>query len=77
MPCMPIGELLAAAGVTQSEFAEAIGKTQATVSRIINGKVEPGRSFIDAALAFFSKRLNRPVKYEEAFGAPKRKRRAA
>lgn len=69
--------LIQEAGVTQAEFATAIAKNQSTASRIINGKVEPGKSTIDATLAFFAKRLGRTVSYDEAFGKPRKRRVAA
>lgn len=63
-------------GATQAELASALNLNQSTVSRILNGRVVLKQDHIDALLAFFSKRLGRPVEYAEAFG-PKRRRRAA
>lgn len=64
-------------GIRQAELAKAAGLAEASVSRLLNGTVEPNKSTIDAVLAFFSKRLDRVVTYEEAFGSPKRRKKAA
>lgn len=67
--------LLKTAGMTQAELAAETGLAEASISRIVNGVVEPTKSTIDALLAFFSKRLGRPIRYEELF--PRKKGRAA
>jgi len=64
-------------GIRQAELAKAAGLAEASVSRLLNGTVEPNKSTIDAVLAFLSKRLDRVVAYEEAFGSPKRRKKAA
>lgn len=70
--------LLSECEATQTDLAEAMGLSQSTVSRILSGSVAMKRDHVDAALRFFSRRLGRDVKYEEAFGSPRRRvRRAA
>lgn len=60
--------LFHATGATQTELAEALGKSQGQVSRILNGKSAMQKETIDAFLAFLSKRLKRRVRYEELKG---------
>lgn len=69
--------LFESCGATQAELASALKLNQSTVSRILRGQVALKQDHIDGLLAFFSKRLGRVVEYAEAFGTPKRKRRAA
>lgn len=64
-------------GISQAELAKATGLAEASVSRLLSGSVEPTKSTIDSVLAFLTKRLERSVTYEEAFGAPKRRRKVA
>lgn len=70
-------DILKAAGMIQSELADAAGLAEASVSRIVNGLVDPTKDTIDRILAALTKKMGRPVLYEEAFGSPKRKRRVA
>lgn len=68
-------QLFKSLGISQADLAAETGLSEASVSRLIAGSVEPVKSTIDALLAFFSKRLGRAVKYEELF--PRKKGRAA
>lgn len=63
--------------MNQSELAAASGIAEASVSRIVNGLVDPTKDSIDRILSALTKKSGRPVLYEEAFGAPKRRKKAA
>jgi transcriptional regulator with XRE-family HTH domain len=65
-----LGELLEANGVQQVEVAKGIGRTKAFVSRLLSGETGASQGTIAALLAFLSRRLGRPVTYEELFGGP-------
>lgn len=69
--------LLSECEATQAELAEALKLNQSTVSRILAGAVTMKRDHVDGTLRFFSKRLGRSVTYEEVFGSPKRRKKAA
>jgi transcriptional regulator with XRE-family HTH domain len=56
-------------GITQTELAEALGVTCATVSRKLAGLRNWKLGEVQAALAWLSERLSRPVTFDEAFGA--------
>src|SRR5262245_58065198 len=73
--CMRCKTLLEKAKASQKALAEALGLSDANVSRVLNGLIPLTQDFIDGTLAFLSKKLGRSVTYEEAFGKP-RKRRA-
>lgn len=64
-------DLLKTRGKSQSELARLIGKTPSFVNRLASGKENASKDTIDAVIAALG------ATYEEAFGAPKRKRRAA
>ena len=70
-------DVLKEAGMIQSDLATETGLAEASVSRIVNGLVEPTKSTIDRILAALTKKTGRPVLYEEAFGAKKRRARRA
>lgn len=74
---MQLTKLMDEAKTTTVDLATAIEADRSTVWRWLNRGLRPRAEYTDALLAFFTKRLGRPVLYEEAFGAPKRKRRAA
>lgn len=75
---MQLTKLMDAAKTTTVELATAIEADRTTVWRWLNRGLRPRAEYTDALLAFFTKRLDRPVTYEEAFGAKKRRvRRAA
>jgi transcriptional regulator with XRE-family HTH domain len=60
---------LDANGITQTELGEALGVTGATISRKLSGLRNWKLGEVQAALAWLSERLNRPVTFDEAFGA--------
>lgn len=55
-------------GISQRELAHAIGKSDAAVSRLLNGSTMASQDTINDVLAFLSKRLRRRVTYEQVFG---------
>lgn len=74
---MQLAKLMDDAKTTPVELATALEADRTTVWRWLNRGLRPRAEYTDALLAFFTKRLERPVKYEEVFGSPKRRRRAA
>lgn len=70
-------KLMKAAEIGDSELGLGIGADRATVWRWTHRGTRPSGEHVDALLAFFSKRLGRSVTYEEAFGSPKRRKKAA
>jgi len=72
---MQLIKLMDAAKTTPVELATAIEADRTTVWRWLNRGLRPRAEYTDALLTFFSKRLNRSVRYEELF--PRKKGRAA
>ncbi len=65
---MSLREFLSANEIAQAEIVRATGKDAANVNRLVNDPdANPTRETIETLLAFLSKRLGRPVTYEEAF----------
>ena len=62
--------LLTASQVSQRELARGTARSEALVSRIVNGGSGASQATITAILAFLTARLGRPVTYEELFGSP-------
>lgn len=56
-------------GITQTELAEALGVTCATVSRKLGGLRNWKLGEVQAVLEWLSARLDRVVSYDEVFGA--------
>jgi transcriptional regulator with XRE-family HTH domain len=56
-------------GITQTELAEALGVTCATVSRKLGGLRNWKLGEVQAVLEWLSTRLERAVSYDEVFGA--------
>lgn len=65
---MSLRQILADHGIQQRELAVAVGLSEASVSRIVKGeRALPRKPTLDAILAWLSRRLGRPVTYEETF----------
>lgn len=54
--------------ISQTELASALGVTGATINRKIRGVRKWSLGEVHAALSFFSRRLGRPVSFDEVFG---------
>jgi len=71
-------KLLKSLGVRQTDLATGSGISEALVSRLMNGEVDPMRSAretTDALLGFLSKVAGRTIEFDELF--PKRRKKAA
>ena len=71
-------KLLKSLGVRQTDLATGSGISEALVSRLMNGEVDPMRSAretTDALLSFLSKVAGRTIEFDELF--PKRRKKAA
>ena len=60
---------LDANSLTQTELGEALGVTRATVTRKIAGSRKWSLDEVQRALAWLAIRLDRPVSFDEVFGA--------
>ena len=49
---MKLKEWLAAKNITQSDLARQLGMSRDHVHVVVNGKVKPGRRFVDVIVAF-------------------------
>ena len=65
-----LGAFLIANDISQADLARWIGRSEATVSRLVNGGMGASQSTIRAIIQSLSVRLARPVTYEELFGSP-------
>lgn len=54
-------------GISQREVASAVGRSDAWMSRVAAGLLDPSLEDIDAILAFLSKRTGRRVTFEQVF----------
>jgi len=59
--------LLASSAITKVEIARALELDPSTVSRKLSGKRSLKLEEVQALLAYLSRRLERPVSYEELF----------
>jgi len=71
VPRTPLQTLLDDLGKSQSELARQVGQSPSFISRLAAGKESPSKDTIDAILKALG------CTYEEAFGAPKRRKKAA
>lgn len=70
--------LLKSLGVRQTDIAKGTGLSEALISRLMNGEVDPmdsARSTTDAILSFVGDKAGRAVGFDELF--PKRRQRRA
>lgn len=63
-----IERLLASGAISKAEIARALRLDPSTVSRKLSGKRSLKLQEIQGLLRFLSRRLARPVSYEELFG---------
>ena len=62
-------QFLKANDITQTEIAEDLGLDSSSVSRKVGGERQWKLNEIQAVIIFLSRRLGRPVTYEELFGS--------
>ena len=55
--------------ITQREMARGIGKSTASVSRLVSGETSATKGTIDAVLAYLSRRTGKRMTYDRVFGS--------
>jgi DNA-binding XRE family transcriptional regulator len=60
--------------LSQADLARGIKKTTAFVALLVNEESSPSHATAFDVLAYLSRRVQRPVSFEEIFGAPRRSR---
>lgn len=65
------------AGIGDADLGLAIGADRVTVWRWSKRGGRPSGEYVDAILAFFSKRLARTIRYEDLFFPKRRSRKVA